>query len=347
MNGERLKAARRMAGLSLEELAQKAGEITKQAISNYETGKRQPDSKTILRLAKLLDVRPEYFLQKDKIRFDAFEYRKKAKLGEKAKDVIEEKSRYVAERYLEIESLLGFTDKWENPLQKLEIKTGADVEKAALELRKKWNLGTAAIIKLIETLETCGIMIISVEADDNFDGLTNFANGKPIIIYNEKIKDNVRIRFTIAHELAHILLNLNSVDSSKNRETLCHRFAGAFLLPEEKIYQELGSRQRRKTAINELISIKEEYGISIQVIAKRLHYLGIITDASYKYFNIMVNKNKWKINELGEFKISEEPERFRNLVMRAVAEEIITISKAASLLNTSISKLENTVKFVI
>lgn len=347
MNGERLKAARKMAGLSLEELAQKAGEFTKQAISNYETGKRQPDSKTILRLAKLLNVRPEYFLKKDEIRFEAFEYRKKARMGEKAKGIIEEKSRYVAERYLEIESLLGFDKKWENPLQKIEIKSGDDVEKAALELRKKWELGTDAIIKLIETVETYGVMIIGVEADENFDGLTNFANGKPIIIYNERIKDNVRIRFTIAHELGHILLNLSEIKDNKEKEKLCHQFAGAFLLPKEKIYLELGGKHRSKIAFRELISMKEEYGISMQAIAKRLQYLKIITDSAYTRFNIIVNKNKWRQNEPGEFKIEEKPERFKNLVLRALAEEIISIGKAASLLNTSISDLEKSVRYVI
>lgn len=347
MNGKRLKAARKMAGLSLEELAQKLGELTKQAISNYETGKRQPDSKTLLRFAKVLGVRPEYFLRKDEIEFGAFEYRKKAKMGERSKEIIEERARYVAERYLDIEELLEFRNGWKNPLKGLEIKAGNDVEKAALELRKQWRLGTDAIIKLIETLETYGIMIISVEADDNFDGLTNFANGKPIIIYNGRIKDNVRIRFTIAHELAHILLDLSLIETTKEKEILCHRFAGSLLLPEEKIYQELGGKHRSKIAIKELISIKEEYGISIQAIAKRLHYIGMITDSSYKYFNIMVNKNKWKVDEPGEFKIDEEPERFRNLVMRALAEEIITIGKAASLLNTSISDLEKNVRYVI
>jgi Zn-dependent peptidase ImmA (M78 family) len=347
MNGERLKAARKMAGLSLEELAQKVGELTKQAISYYETGKRQPDSKTLLRLAKVLGVRPEYFLRRDEIEFGAFEYRKKAKMGEKAKGIIEEKARYVAERYLEIEELLEFGKDWENPLKGLEARDGNDVEKAALELRKRWQLGTDAIIKLIETLETYGIMIIGVDADDNFDGLTNFANGKPIIIYNERIKDNVRIRFTIAHELGHILLNLSEIKDIKEKEKLCHQFAGAFLLPKEKIYLELGGKHRSKIAFSELISMKEEYGISIQAIAKRLQYLKIISDSAYTRFNIIVNKNKWRQNEPGEFKIEEKPEKFKNLVLRALAEEIISIGKAASLLNTSISDLEKSVRYVI
>ncbi len=101
------------------------------------------------------------------------------------------------------------------------------------------------------------------------------------------------------------------------------------------------------SALAELISVKEEYGISIQAIAKRLNYLGIISDSSYKNFNIIVNKYGWRINEPGVYKAEEKPERFRNLVHRAVAEGIISIGKAASLLNTTIANLEMKIEIVI
>lgn len=347
MLGERLKSARKMAGLSLEQLAQKIGDLTKQAINNYEQGKREPDSQTVIKLAKALNVRPEYFLRKGSLKLEAFEYRKKARMGAKAKDYIEEKARDVIERYIEIENILGIQSGWKNPLQNRVIKNSDDVEIAAEELRKKWNLGNNAISKLIESLEYFGIKIINVDADEDFDGLTGFANKMPIIIYNENLKENVRIRFTIAHELGHILLNLSEIKDNKEKEKLCHQFAGAFLLPKEKIYLELGGKHRSKIAFSELISMKEEYGISMQAIAKRWHYLKIITDSAYTRFNIIVNKNKWRQNEPGEFKIEEKPEKFKNLVLRALAEEIISIGKAASLLNTSISDLEKSVRYVI
>lgn len=347
MFGKRLKSARKMAGLSLERLAERAGGLTKQAIHNYEIGKRKPDSQTLIKLAKALNVRPEYFLRKPNLEIATFEYRKKSRLSAKAKDYIEEKTRDVIERYIEIESILGIQSIWENPLENIIIKNSEDAEKAAEELRKKWNLGANAIPKLIESLEHFGIKVINVTANENFDGLSCFINNMPIIIYNDNFKENVRIRFTIAHELGHILLNLEEILNDKEKEIICHRFAGAFLLPKEKIYLELGGNNRSKITFEELLWLKEEYGISMQAIAKRLHYLGIISDSAYKRFNILVNKYKWRQNEPGAYKINEKPERFKSLVMRAFAEEIISVGKAATLLNTTVDDLENSAKFII
>lgn len=347
MFGERLKSARKMAGLSLEQLAQKVGDITKQAINNYERGEREPDSTTIIKLAKALNVRPEYFLRESKIKLGIFEYRKNTKFGVKAKNLIEEKARDILERYREVEDILGIQHNWENPLQDIVINNSEDVEKAAIELRNRWNLGNNAISKLIENLESFGIKVINVDMEEGFDGLANFADNLPVIIYNENLKENVRIRFTIAHELGHLLLDLNQIKDNNEKEKLCHQFAGAFLLPKEKIFLELGGKHRSRISFNELISLKEEYGISMQAIAKRLHYLKVISESSYTRFNIIVNKNRWRQNEPGEFRLGDKPERFRNLVFRALAEEIISVGKAASLLDTSINSLEKSVNYVI
>ena len=67
-------------------------------------------------------------------------------------------------------------------------------------------------------------------------GLQTFVNGNiPVVAYNaNKINKPDRIRFTLLHELAHLLLEFGDVTERK-KETLCHQFAGAMLLPEETI----------------------------------------------------------------------------------------------------------------
>ncbi|MDW8291222.1 MAG: helix-turn-helix transcriptional regulator, partial [Armatimonadota bacterium] len=49
--GERLKSARKRAGLSMRALAERAG-VSAQAISKYERGQDVPSSVVIIRLAK-------------------------------------------------------------------------------------------------------------------------------------------------------------------------------------------------------------------------------------------------------------------------------------------------------
>lgn len=56
-----LKKARLDAGYSVEDVAAHLG-ITQQAYYNYESGKREPDRATIVKLAKLFDVSSDYLL---------------------------------------------------------------------------------------------------------------------------------------------------------------------------------------------------------------------------------------------------------------------------------------------
>ena len=58
----RLIAARKMAGMSLQNLADKLGNIvTKQSLNKYEQGKMKPDSNLIIKLANILNVSVDYF----------------------------------------------------------------------------------------------------------------------------------------------------------------------------------------------------------------------------------------------------------------------------------------------
>ncbi len=134
---------------------------------------------------------------------------------------------------------------WGNPLASYEIKSSNDVEKAVLALRDKWKLGINVIPNLIETIEDNGVKVVYVDADKDFDGLANYACNIPIIILNKNIKDVARLRFTLTHELGYLLLNLDTIADKKGRETFCHNFAGAFLIPKQ-IIREFGEEHRGK-----------------------------------------------------------------------------------------------------
>jgi hypothetical protein len=72
----------------------------------------------------------------------------------------------------------------------------------------------------------------------------------------------------------------------------------------------------------------------------REYFLGFISEYNYTNFNIYFNKMGYRKNEPGEYYIIESSSRFRQLIHRAVAEEAISISIAASLLRASIADIE-------
>src|SRR5690554_5999212 len=88
MIGSRIKQARKASGLSLRELAEKAG-ISHMAISKYENKKATPSSGVLLALAKAMNVRTEYFFRHQEIQLENVEYRKHHKLPKKIQLKIE------------------------------------------------------------------------------------------------------------------------------------------------------------------------------------------------------------------------------------------------------------------
>jgi Zn-dependent peptidase ImmA (M78 family)/DNA-binding XRE family transcriptional regulator len=342
--GIRIKSARRLAGLSLRELSNALGGIVSHnAISKYEKGEMMPDGKVLIALSKVLDVKTDYFLRPKSVEIGNIEFIKKSSLTVKQTSAIKEIIKDNIERYIELESFLQFENRFENPIKDVKIENAGSIENAVAQLLHSWDLGINALPNIIEILEDKDIKIVEIDVDEKFDGLSGWANEIiPIIVVNKNFSVE-RKRFTCLHELGHLLLNFQSESfNNKDIEHFCHQFAGAMLLPKETIFKELG-KKRNSISINELIYVKESYGISIQAIMARAKSLGIISSDQYIKFRIWVNKNENHKKEIGfgEYKGVEHSSRFKQLLYRAAAEEIISMSKAASLSNVKLAQFRD------
>jgi Zn-dependent peptidase ImmA (M78 family) len=161
----------------------------------------------------------------------------------------------------------------------------------------------------------------------------------PVIVVNGE-EPGERQRFTLAHELAHLLLSLRR---DEGHEALCHRFAGAFLVPADALFDALG-RARRVLSMGELFSLKSLFGVSAQAIARRAKDLGIVSDAVYEALCRQFSARGWRRREPNPLP-AERPERFQRLCFHAVSEGIVSESRGAELLGVPIrefiGKLEN------
>src|SRR4030043_1577705 len=110
----RLIAARKMAGLSLQSLAYKLGNVvTKQSLNKYEQGKMKPDSNLIIQLANILNVSVDYFFASPDIEIhlvnvDFRKYSSKLRKSEEA--ALIEKSKDILERYIGLENIVNLQD---------------------------------------------------------------------------------------------------------------------------------------------------------------------------------------------------------------------------------------------
>ncbi len=307
--GVRLKLARTMAGISLQELSNQIGNlVTKQALNKYEQGLMKPTTEVLVALSKSLNVKPEYFLKKKTVELNNISFRKKVNLSNKVEGSIIEKARDYIERFLEIENILGVEPAFKNPIKDIIIKNDQDIIKAANILRDYWKLGFSPIQNIVEMLELKGVKVYLINENEDIDGVSFLASNQiPVVIVNTRSKPVERIRFTIIHELAHLLLKFDVGVQKENKliEKLCHRFSSTFLIPDNKVVEMIGGAHRSYIALKELIAIKEYYGISIRAIVYRLLQMKIISQSYYQRWIIYMSKTYGQKNEPGNY-IGEE-----------------------------------------
>ena len=327
--GQRIKQARKANNLSLRDLAGRV-EISPMAISKYERDQDIPSSGVLLRLGQALDVSVDFFFRPMTVPVQLQAYRKHAELGVKEQDAIQMRIQEWLERYLEVESLFPDEQRIAS-LPICDVESLEQVEVAALKLRKTWNLGLDPIENLTQLLEDQGVKVGLVDGFEHFDAGTFLANGIPVIVSKAELPGD-RQRFNLGHELGHLVLK---VLGELDLEDACHRFVGAFMAPAEMVRFELGST-RTTLDMSELYMLKHKYGLSMQAWIFRAKDLGIISESTatrlYKHFR----SNAWHAREPGEALPAEKPLRMERLIYRALAEDLISRSRAQELLGRPI-----------
>lgn len=337
----RLKQARILNKLSMDALSAKMnGLISKQAISKYESGKMKPNSSVLIALCEALKIDIDYLYRPFSLSPESLNvsFRKKSDTNEKDINALKVQIQDQIERYIEIEEILNKKNSAITTSIKIDnLSTPSQMRLAANSLRTEWQIGIDAIANVQDTLEEHGIKVIMTNAPKEFDGVSGIVNNKDfIIVLNNNIDNIERRRFTTLHELCHLLFNEHFSSDLKEREKerLCDAFANEMLLPSSVINQHFSPNSKISTY--ELKSLQMSYGISQDAIMHKLTDLGYINENRYKSYCIRKNKdtNFKKEVEVSIYK-ENTSNRFQSMVFSALAKHLISISKAASLLNIS------------
>lgn len=313
-----------MSGFTLDEVSTRLnGLVTKQAISKYERGLMQPSTVVMDALCKLYGASPDFLLGRKPVLVSGFSFRSKDTVPKKVEERIISEVKLWMEHYLSLENLLGATTLFKNPLPGFKITDFDDIEKAALQVRRKWNLGNDTIASVCRILEQVGIKVLELFIEEDIDGLCGWANGKvPFIVLRKNDVTVERKRFTALHELAHLLLPSLEDMNIKTKERMCHRFASAILLPIEVVDTYVG-RYRDSLSISELSSLRSMYGVSVAAIVHRLKDLNVINDEYYNHiFDERIKKNRFE-DGWGVYPFSDKAVKYATLVNRAVLEGLI------------------------
>lgn len=336
MISARLKQLRLAKGWSQDELvAQIGGLVTKASISKYETGKAVPSPLIVNKLAKSLGVKSVHLWGDLKVDVEFIAYRKSNGLSKREQIKTENIVRQALENRVYLQTTVYVGLSCDCPVSQFPVRNLEDAEKAAMKLREQWRLGIDTIGNLVSILEDHCIHVIEIDAHDKFDGISAFAKeGNKIIaaaVVSRKGVAGERQRLNIAHELGHTVLK---VTGNLNEETVAFRFGGAFLVPAELVKREVGEH-RTNIRLEELLILKEKFGLSIQAILRRLVDLKIISKNYYKSWCIRINRDGMRKNE--PFPLDpERPGWLERTVYRGLAEHLITREGAARYLGKEI-----------
>jgi Zn-dependent peptidase ImmA (M78 family)/DNA-binding XRE family transcriptional regulator len=329
--GQRLRLLRLARGYSLEALASAMGNIvSKQAISQYEKGRILPSPIVLQHLARALGVHPNDLLIEQVYQIEVIAFRCRKRMAVREQQRIGQIACWELEKRLRIEQLLG--NFYTLPLNRFRVLNEEGAEEAAGELRHQWGLGNAPIANMVDTLETHGVHVICLDASADFDGLAAIArdnSGVPVGVAAliRKGVPGERQRLSLAHELGHLVLRISE---SLDEERIAYRFAGAFLVPAETLRQEVGQR-RSNISLDELLLLKQRYGVSLQSLLYRLRELGIISETYYVEWMRWLTRKGWRRCEPQALP-EETPQRFRQMLLRAVAQQLLTLEDAQCML---------------
>jgi len=351
--GHRIKLARKREGLSLRNLASSMNQIVSaQAIGKYERGEMAPGSQVLLALCDALNVSLNYLLAPKNTRIGAVDFRKHSRTSAKEKARVEAEVIHFAERYLELDEILGETSAdWDRPGSFHELSSAEEAEQLANEVRHTWRLGTNPIPDVTELLEEKGLKVMVLALPTNVSGLTCMVSRDgspevPVIVVNRH-HSLERRRLTLVHELAHRLLCIPG--DEKATEKAANRFAGSFLINRAHVEGLIG-RPRRSFGSREILTLKKIYRVSAAAMWYRIRQVGYVTQSQYEY-GCRTFARGWRgkvepeeLEDARSRGTLELPTFFERKCHAALAEGMISLVKAAELLDKPVDQVERDLK---
>lgn len=283
-NRAMLEVARSAQGFTQSDLANAAG-VTQALISKLESGITvDPTPETVAAIAAALKVPVEFLVSAEKPHgMPQFHYRKRAKLGRKALDKIEAQinvRRIHAARLFRSYELEA--DKF--PVIDLD-EMGWSARQAAQHIRGLWLIPRGPIDNLTEVVERSGAVIIHFDFETKLlDALSFRIPGLPPLIFMNADMPGERYRFTLAHEIAHLILH-NSPETDENMEAQADEFAGELLMPAKEIRPYLTS-----PSLGSLARVKPYWKVSIKALIYQSFAQKLVTPNQYK--GLMVNYSR-------------------------------------------------------
>jgi Zn-dependent peptidase ImmA (M78 family)/transcriptional regulator with XRE-family HTH domain len=310
-----LVALRELFGLSQSKLGKVLG-LSQSALSKLESGYTDCTPDLVVRITRALGVAETFLDQEfDRCPMSATAFRKFSDVTQTQAKSIRALGSLVSERLRACFEITR-TENNSSVRQTLASYAGEGPISMAARVRQYWGAGDGPIRNLTRLVEELGITVVHVELGiPRMDGLSLWPQGMSPLILLKAGAEGSRMRFTLAHELGHVLLHHGPIQGkeSKDLEEEANQFASALLLPPE-FKSELPILHDYWS----YLALKARWGVSALAIIYRAGQLNMIDEQEHQKLYMYVSRLGYRKAEPNPLQ-AEQPSRFRQIGELALA----------------------------
>ena len=303
ISGERVKQAREIRGLTQAELARLVG-VNQSNIARVENGALAASEALGSSIALHTDFPRLFFEQSSGPEFPlgSLLFRRKSRLKSADRSLVRQVARLAFELYQKVSRNF-------QPYEVRIPRLSEGPELAAMITRSALGYSPDMPVSgLVRRLERNGVIALavpcSIKDHDAFSLWTDEDLRRPTIVLTAG-KPGDRMRFSLAHELGHLVLHQAVQGSRSEVESEADAFAAEFLMPRETMKREL----KAPLILTQLVELKQIWGVSVQALVVRAKDLDVISERQQKYLYQQISQRGWRTEEPARI----EPERPRLL----------------------------------
>ena len=284
--------ARESRGLTQKELSGLLG-VTQGWLSKVESGfcNNVPDD-ILHEISKILNYPCGFFFQQDRIYgFGPSELFNRRRQRVPAK-TLQKIYAQINIRRIQLAKILQHVEIGELNIPRMDINDfRGSVDDIASAVRAYWHIPAGPIKNLVEIIEERGGIILPFDFHSNdIDAISIVVPGTPPLFFINPTIPGDRLRFTLCHELAHVIMH--QCEPNPDIELQADRFASQFLMPDNEIRPYL-----QDLSIAKLMDLKTYWRVSMQSILMKATKLAAITDARSKALWMKIGTSGYRSHE--------------------------------------------------
>lgn len=311
--GDLLRLARQLRGLTQKDAAQQL-RIAQAVISRLENKLIELDEDILSRASAVYDVPREFFDITDPVYGPPVSVhamlRGHSDVSAREIDMITAELNlrlFHIRRFLENVSYTATSN-----VPVLDVERHEDVVRIAAMVRAHWKLPNGPIGNLTDLLERAGVIVGTSDfGGAQVSGVTFNAPGTPPIVLVNLAHPADRIRYTLAHELGHLVMHRFP---TADMESEANRFASNLLLPPNELTQVF---RGRKITLELLAALKKEWRVSMQSLLMCAHTVGCLTDNQSRYLWQQLSMKGWRTREPAELDFHNDPPTVLPAILKA------------------------------